>query len=202
MEQPGWKEWLLVIAAGVLTLSVIVTGTLALYLTVKMNPPGGTAAGRPGGGGNEDAAAIVTLDTTDTGGQTIVDLVNGAGHQVVDRHILPDEPAPMRELLASLEGRADVDAVLTTGGTGIGARDRTFETVTGMLDKTLPGYGELFRMPSYEEIGPATMLSRAVGGLIGRTVVLTMPGSRAAVRLAMEKVILPELGHLVREARR
>jgi len=151
--------------------------------------------------------AVVTIsDTrtleTDTGGQTIVDLVNGAGHQVVDRHILPDEPAPMRELLASLEGRADVDVVLTTGGTGIGARDRTFETVTGMLDKTLPGYGELFRMLSYEEIGPATMLSRAVGGLIGRTVVLTMPGSRAAVRLAMEKVILPELGHLVREARR
>ncbi len=70
MEQPGWKEWLLVIAAGVLTLSVIVTGTLAFYLTVKMNPPGGTAAGRPGGGGNEDAAAIVTLDTTDTVGQT------------------------------------------------------------------------------------------------------------------------------------
>jgi len=151
--------------------------------------------------------AVVTIsDTraleTDTGGQTIVDLVTGAGHQVVDRHILPDEPAPMRELLASLEGRADVDAVLMTGGTGIGARDRTFETVTGMLDKTLPGYGELFRTLSYEEIGPAAMLSRAVGGLIGRTVVLTMPGSRAAVRLAMEKLILPELGHLVREARR
>jgi len=151
--------------------------------------------------------AVVTVsDTrtleTDTGGQTIVDLVNGAGHQVVDRHILPDEPAPMRELLASLEGRADVDAVLMTGGTGIGARDRTFETVTGMLDKTLPGYGELFRTLSYEEIGPAAMLSRAVGGLIGRTVLLTMPGSRAAVRLAMEKLILPELGHLVREARR
>jgi len=151
--------------------------------------------------------AVVTVsDTrtleTDTGGQTIVDLVTGAGHQVVDRHILPDEPAPMRELLASLEGRADVDAVLMTGGTGIGARDRTFETVTGMLDKTLPGYGELFRTLSYEEIGPAAMLSRAVGGLIGRTVLLTMPGSRAAVRLAMEKLILPELGHLVREARR
>ena len=151
--------------------------------------------------------AVVTIsDTrtleTDTGGQTIVDLVTGAGHQVVDRHILPDEPAAMRELLTSLEGRADVDAILMTGGTGIGARDRTFETVTGMLDKTLPGYGELFRMLSYEEIGSAAMLSRAVGGLIGRTVLVTMPGSRAAVRLAMEKLILPELGHLVREARR
>ena len=151
--------------------------------------------------------AVVTVsDTrtlkTDTGGQTIVDLVIGAGHQVVDRHILPDEPAPMRELLASLRDRADVDAVLMTGGTGIGSRDQTFETVAGMLDKTLPGYGELFRMLSYEEIGSAAMLSRAVGGLIGRTVLVTMPGSRAAVRLAMEKLILPELGHLVREARR
>lgn len=151
--------------------------------------------------------AVVTVsDTrtleTDTGGQTIVDLVTEAGHQVVDRHILPDEPGAMRELLASLAGRADVDAVLMTGGTGIGARDQTFETVAGMLDKTLPGYGELFRMLSYEEIGPAAMLSRAVGGLIGRTVLLTMPGSRAAVRLAMERLILPELGHLVREARK
>jgi len=151
--------------------------------------------------------AVVTVsDTrtleTDTGGQTIRDLVVGAGHQVVDRHLIPDEPAPMRDLLASLRDRADVDAVLMTGGTGIGSRDQTFETVTGMLDKTLPGYGELFRMLSYEEIGSAAMLSRAVGGLIGRTVLVTMPGSRAAVRLAMEKLILPELGHLVREARR
>ena len=151
--------------------------------------------------------AVVTVsDTrtlkTDTGGQTIMDLVIGAGHQVVDRHILPDEPEPLRELLASLSARADVDAVLMTGGTGIGSRDQTFETVMGLLDKTLPGYGELFRMLSYEEIGSAAMLSRAVGGLIGRTVLLTMPGSRAAVRLAMEKLILPELGHLVREARR
>jgi len=151
--------------------------------------------------------AVVTVsDTrtpeTDTGGQTIVDLIRGAGHQIVDRHLLPDEPEPLSGLLASLADRTDVDVVLMTGGTGIGARDRTFETVTGMLDKTLPGYGELFRMLSYEEIGPAAMLSRAVGGLIGRTVLLTMPGSPAAVRLAMEKLILPELGHLVREARR
>jgi len=89
-----------------------------------------------------------------------------------------------------------------TGGTGLGSRDQTVETVTGLLDKPLPGYGELFLMLSYDEIGAAAMLSRAVGGLIGRIVLLTMPGSRAAVRLAMEKLILPELGHLVREARR
>lgn len=151
-------------------------------------------------------AVITVSDTrtaqTDTGGQSIVELLTAAGHQVVDRQIIPDEPEPMRTLLTSLRDRADVDAVLMTGGTGIGSRDQTFETVAGLLDKRLPGYGELFRMLSYEQIGAAAMLSRAVGGLIGRTVLLTMPGSRAAVRLAMQKLILPELGHLLREARR
>ena len=142
-----------------------------------------------------------TLET-DAGGRTIVDLLAGAGHQVVDRHITPDEPRQMEDLLRAARDRDDVDAVLMTGGTGLGSRDMTVETVSGLLDKPLPGYGELFRMLSYEEIGAAAMLSRAAGGLMGRTVLLSMPGSRAAVRLAMEKLILPELGHLVREARR
>ena len=104
--------------------------------------------------------------------------------------------------MQQLCGRDDVDAVLLTGGTGITRRDQTYETVCGLLTKPLPGYGELFRMLSYQEIGAAAMLSRAVGGLVGQTVVLTMPGSPAAVRLAMDQVILPELGHLVREAQR
>ena len=108
----------------------------------------------------------------------------------------------MRELLTMLRDRHDVDAILMTGGTGLGSRDRTFETVEELLDKTLPGYGELFRMLSYQEIGSAAMLSRATAGLIGRTVLLTMPGSPDAVELALEKLILPELGHLVREARK
>jgi molybdenum cofactor biosynthesis protein B len=151
-------------------------------------------------------AVITVSDTrtseTDTGGRTVVEMLESAGHQVVHREILRDEPEPMRGLLIALRDRADVDAVLMTGGTGIGSRDQTFETVGALLDKPLPGYGELFRMLSYGEIGAAAMLSRATAGLFGRTVVLTMPGSRAAVRLAMEKLILPELGHLVREARR
>ena len=151
--------------------------------------------------------AVVTVsDTrtlaTDTGGQTVVDRLVAAGHVVVGRHILPDEPERMRPLLIKLRQRADVDAVLLTGGTGIASRDQTYETVAGLLTKPLPGYGELFRLLSYGEIGAAAMLSRAVGGLLGRVVVLTMPGSTAAVRLAMDKLILPELGHLVREARR
>jgi molybdenum cofactor biosynthesis protein B len=151
-------------------------------------------------------AVITVSDTrtleTDTGGQTIVDLLSASGHRVVERHIIPDEPERMRKLLADLEAGDHVDVILMTGGTGLGSRDQTVETIASLLSKPLPGYGELFRMLSYEEIGSAAMLSRAVGGLIGRTVVLTMPGSRAAVGLAMEKLILPELGHLVREARR
>ena len=151
-------------------------------------------------------AVITVSDTrtleTDTGGQTIVELLTAAGHEALDRHIIPDDPEPMCALLTRLRGRADVDAILLTGGTGISTRDQTFETVARLIDKPLPGYGELFRMLSYDQVGAAAMLSRAVGGLIGQTVVLTMPGSGSAVRLAMEKLILPELGHLVHEARR
>ncbi len=151
--------------------------------------------------------AVVTVsDTrtlqTDSGGQTVVDLLSQAGHKVLVREIIRDEPDSMRKVLTSLRDRTDVDAILMTGGTGLGSRDRTFETVSLLLDKPLPGYGELFRMLSYEQIGPAAMLSRATGGVIGRTVLLTMPGSPNAVRLAVEKIILPELGHLIREATR
>ena len=153
------------------------------------------------------ACAVITVsDTrtpeTDTGGQCVVERLQSAGHRVAARQIIRDEPVAMRALLAEYSGSAEIDAVLLTGGTGLSSRDQTFETVSGLLTKALPGYGELFRMLSYQEIGPAAMLSRAVGGLIGKTVVLTMPGSPAAVRLAMDKLILPELGHLVREARR
>ncbi len=139
---------------------------------------------------------------TDTGGGTVVELLTAGGHQVVERHIIRDEPGPMRDLLAALRERPDVDAILMTGGTGLGSRDQTFETVQGLLTKVLPGYGELFRMLSFSEIGAAAMLSRAVGGLLGRKVLLTMPGSQAGVRLALQRLIVPELGHLVREARR
>jgi molybdenum cofactor biosynthesis protein B len=142
-----------------------------------------------------------TLET-DLGGRLIVELLTGAGHQAAVRHIIADDPQPMRVLLAELCQPGMVDAVLLTGGTGIARRDQTFETVSQLLDKPLPGYGELFRALSYAEIGAAAMLSRAIGGIIGQTVVLTMPGSPAGVKLAMTRLILPELPHLVREARR
>ncbi len=139
---------------------------------------------------------------TDTGGQTVVDHLQAAGHSVLVREIVPDESDRIRLLVEQIRKRDDVDAILLTGGTGITSRDTTYETVSALLTKPLPGYGELFRMLSFQDIGAAAMLSRATGGLMGKTVLLTMPGSRAAVQLAMEKVILPELSHLVREARR
>lgn len=153
------------------------------------------------------ACAVITVsDTrtleTDRGGAEICERLTAAGHRVVAREIIPDEPARMRPLVVELAARADVEAILLTGGTGISARDQTFETISALLDKPLPGYGELFRMLSFAEIGAAAMLSRALGGVVRGKIVLTMPGSPAAVRLAMEKLILPELGHLVREATR
>src|SRR5262245_11994737 len=151
--------------------------------------------------------AVITVSDsrtleTDTGGKAVIDRCEAAGHMVGVREIIPDEPNRMRPLWASLRDRDDVDVILMTGGTGITSRDQTYETVSSLLDKPLPGYGEIFRMLSYHEIGPAAILSRAGGGLIGRKVLLTMPGSPAAVRLAMEKIIIPQLPHLVREAGR
>ncbi len=174
--------------------------------------------------------AVLTISDTrtkdnDTSGKTIVDMLTAAGHQIVAWEIVPDEPTRIRELIERWieplgsplhpltpspvqappplrSGLAEIDAILLTGGTGVGSRDQTFETISGLLTKTLPGFGEIFRMLSFAEVGAAAMLSRATGGLIGRTVVLAMPGSTNAVRLAMEKLIVPELGHLVREARR
>ena len=151
-------------------------------------------------------AVITVSDTrtpeTDSGGNLVAERLASAGHHVVERRIIRDEPVAMRAVLVELAARPEIEAVLLTGGTGLSSRDQTYETVSLLLTKTIPGYGELFRMLSYQEIGTAAMLSRAVGGLIDRTVVLTMPGSPAAVQLAMDKVILPELGHLLREAKR
>ncbi|MFP6619237.1 MAG: molybdenum cofactor biosynthesis protein B [Pirellulaceae bacterium] len=151
--------------------------------------------------------AVVTVsDTrtleTDSGGQLVVDLLTAAGHEVLRREIIPDDPKVMTPLLLSLQGEEEVEAVLMTGGTGITSRDQTYETVTQLITRPIPGYGELLRMLSYEQVGAAAMLSRATAGLMQQTVVLTMPGSPRAVELAMQKIILPELCHLAREARR
>jgi molybdenum cofactor biosynthesis protein B len=149
-------------------------------------------------------AVLTVSDTrtleTDRGGDLVVELLLAAGHHVAARQIATDEPAAIGDLVRRWVADASIDAVLLTGGTGISPRDQTYETIAALLTKPLPGYGELFRKLSFEEIGAAAMLSRAVGGVCERTIVLTMPGSTAAVQLAMDKLIVPELPHLVHEA--
>lgn len=142
-----------------------------------------------------------TLET-DRGGAAIIERLEQNDHEVASRVILPDDPEQLAPQLTEYCGRDDIDAILMTGGTGVSSRDQTLQTVTGFIDKPLPGYGELFRMLSFEEIGAAAMLSRATGGIARGKVLLTMPGSTAGVILAMDRLILPELAHLVREARR
>jgi molybdenum cofactor biosynthesis protein B len=141
-----------------------------------------------------------TLET-DRSGAAIAAMLEQGGHVVHGRTILRDEPADVRAKVLDLAATG-VDAVITTGGTGITARDGTFEAVDGLLTKRLPGFGEIFRMISYQQVGAAAMLSRATAGLVDRTVVIALPGSESAVRLAMDELIVPELGHLVGEARR
>lgn len=152
-------------------------------------------------------AAVITIsDTrtrdTDKSGALIIQRLESAGHRVIRYEILPDEPDQIRELVASLATSGEIQVVLTNGGTGIAPRDGTFEAISGLLTKQLPGFGEIFRMLSWDEVGPAAMLSRAIGGLIGQTLVFSMPGSSNAVALAMDKLIVPELAHLVWEMNR
>src|SRR5687767_5588227 len=139
-------------------------------------------------------------DQTDTAGQTIVEALKAGGHVVTGKAIEKDEPARVAELVRQQAAIGDVDAIITTGGTGLTSRDSTFEAVDALLNKRLPGFGELFRMLSYQDIGSAAMMSRACAGTIGRVVVISLPGSEKAVRLAMDKLVVPELAHLVQQA--
>jgi molybdenum cofactor biosynthesis protein B len=137
---------------------------------------------------------------TDTSGDAVARALTNAGHAVVARHIVRDDPAAVRELVSA--AAADAAVIVTTGGTGITSRDSTYEAVAALLDKRLDGFGELFRMLSYDQIGSAAMLTRACAGTIGSTAVFALPGATRAVELAMEKLILPEIGHVVRELHR
>ncbi len=139
---------------------------------------------------------------TDTAGDLIEERLRAAGHEIAERAIVRDDPAPIRDAVLRAIERADVDAAILSGGTGISPRDSTPDVVEPLLDKVLPGFGELFRSLSYEEVGAAALLSRALAGTSGRTVVYVMPGSRGAVRLAMDRLVLPELGHVVGQLRR
>jgi molybdenum cofactor biosynthesis protein B len=136
---------------------------------------------------------------TNQGGRLVKELSEAAGFRVVGDSLLPDDRQAIADLVSRLCRDGAAEVILVTGGTGIAERDATVEALQGLLEKRIEGYGELFRMLSFAEIGPAAMLSRAIGGAVGRTAVFAMPGSPAAVRLAMERLILPELTHVVGE---
>ncbi len=152
--------------------------------------------------------AVVTVsdtrtEATDTGGRAIVDLLTGAGHTIVARQLVKDDPLRVQNTVRQLLGHdrtTGAQVIILTGGTGITSRDSTFEAVDSLLEKRLDGFGELFRMLSFEDIGPAAMLSRATAGLTAGRIIVSLPGSEQAVRLAMERLLLPELGHLVQQA--
>jgi molybdenum cofactor biosynthesis protein B len=149
--------------------------------------------------------AVITISDsrtaqTDSSGDAIAQALKAAGHTIVRREIVRDDPHAVGELVST--AAADVQVIITTGGTGITSRDSTYEAIVGLLDKRLDGFGELFRMLSYEQIGSAAMLSRACAGTIATSAVFALPGAQRAVELAMEKLILPEIGHVVRELRR
>lgn len=152
------------------------------------------------------ACAVITVsDTrspqTDRSGQLIQQLLQTDGHQIVDYTLLKDEPEQIQAYVKTLVQRADLQAVILNGGTGIAPRDTTYDAIERLLDKTLPGFGELFRALSYQEIGSRAIASRAVAGVCRSKLIFSLPGSSNAVRLAMEKLILPELGHLVKQVK-
>lgn len=154
---------------------------------------------------NHVACAILTISDsrtreTDESGKLIRGLLDLSGHTIADYQIVPDNPARIRTVMEAWRARADIQVMLSNGGTGIAARDTTYDALASLLDKRIDGFGELFRMLSYQEIGAAAMLSRAMAGVYGGKILIAMPGSTNAVKLAMTKLILPELGHLVYEA--
>ena len=139
-------------------------------------------------------------EETDASGRAIADLLIAAGHQVAGRAIVRDDPALVRSTIERQLAYKAAQVIITTGGTGITSRDSTIEAVDALLEKRLEGFGELFRNLSYQQIGAAAMMTRATAGLAAGRIVVSLPGSEAAVRLAMEKLLLPELGHLVQQA--
>jgi len=153
------------------------------------------------------AVAVLTLSDTrgpddDRSGAMIREFLTWRGHAVVACEISSDDPDSMRELLTRWIDDPTISAIITNGGTGISSRDSTHDVIAGLLEKELDGFGELFRMLSWQEIGAAAMLSRAIAGTVGETAIFALPGSSHAVRLAMDKLIGPELSHVVHELKK
>lgn len=162
---------------------------------------------REAAAGRRARVAVLTISDTrsladDSGGATIVEALEREGHEIVEREIVPDEAAAIDAVLERWLAPDGPELIVTTGGTGIARRDTTIEVVERRLDQRLDGFGELFRMLSYAQVGAAAMLSRATAGLSGETFLFALPGSPAAVSLALDELILPELAHLLWERRR
>ena len=138
-------------------------------------------------------------DATDTSGRAIADLLTAAGHTLAGRALVKDEPTDVIRIVSSQLEKDDVDVIITTGGTGLTARDSTYEALSSLIEKRLDGFGELFRMLSYEDIGPAAMLSRALAGTARGKFIASLPGSEGAVRLAMTRLLIPELAHVIQQ---
>ena len=141
-------------------------------------------------------------EKTDESGKYLLDKLESNGHTVIDYALLKNDPEAIKKKLIEYLEQEELQVIITSGGTGVSMRDVTVETVTPMLDKMLDGFGELFRTLSYMEIGTASIMSRAIAGVTGGKIILCVPGSLAAVKLAVEKIILSEIGHMVREATR
>ena len=139
---------------------------------------------------------------TDTSGRAIRSLLASAGHGVSGHAIVPDDPGQVTARVTAQLADPATQAIITTGGTGITSRDGTFEAVDRLLEKRLDGFGELFRMLSFQEIGPAAMMSRATAGTVQRKAIFVLPGSENAVRLAMTRLIVPELPHVIQQLRK
>ena len=140
-------------------------------------------------------------EITDLSGQLIKEMLAEAGHRTVGYQIVKDEPSEIVDLLQQTLGREDLEVIILNGGTGIAPRDGTYEVVDRLLQKRLDGFGEIFRYLSYQDIGSAAIMSRACAGIAGDKVMISLPGSRGAVQLAMGQLILPEIGHIVSQLR-
>ncbi|MBO3840822.1 MAG: molybdenum cofactor biosynthesis protein MoaB [Candidatus Brockarchaeota archaeon] len=151
--------------------------------------------------------ALVTVSDsrtveTDESGRIAEDILKSSGHEVCKRIIVPNDEGEIRRIIEELLSNGGIDVILTIGGTGLSRRDVTVETVSKTVEKRIEGFGELFRFLSYSEIGTAAMLTRAFAGVVKGKILICLPGSKNAVELAIRRLILPEIGHMVREARR
>jgi len=140
-------------------------------------------------------------ETTDLSGQLIKEMLAEAGHRIVGYQIVKDEPKEIEDLLRQTLGRKDLEVIILNGGTGIAPRDGTYEVVERLMQKRLDGFGEIFRYLSYQDIGSAAIMSRACAGIAGDKVMISLPGSKGAVQLAMGQLVLPEMGHMVSQLR-